>query len=50
MFVGALIGAALVLHVRIVIPLAIAFVVIVAVALISDRAGRADPPWTRVGA
>jgi uncharacterized membrane protein YoaK (UPF0700 family) len=50
MFVGALIGAALVLHVRIVIPLAIAFVVIVAVALISDRAGRADPPWTRVEA
>jgi uncharacterized membrane protein YoaK (UPF0700 family) len=48
MFIGALVGAALVLHVRIVVPLAIAFVVIALVALASYEAGKADPPWTRV--
>ena len=49
MFVGALLGAVLVLHVRIVVPLAIALVVIVLVALASYEAGKADPPWTLVG-
>jgi uncharacterized membrane protein YoaK (UPF0700 family) len=48
MFVGALLGALLVLHVRIVLPLAIALAVIVLVAVASYRAGRTDPPWTRV--
>ena len=48
MFLGALIGAALVLHVRIVVPLAIALVVIVVVALATYEAGKSDPPWTRV--
>ena len=50
MFVGALLGAALVLHLRIVVPLAIALVVIVLVALASYEAGKSDPPWTRVEA
>jgi H+/Cl- antiporter ClcA len=48
MFVGALLGALLVLHARIVVPLAIAFVVIALVSVASYRAGRSDPPWTRV--
>jgi uncharacterized membrane protein YoaK (UPF0700 family) len=49
MFGGALLGAVLVLHVRIVVPLAIAFVVIACVALASYEAGKDDAPWTRVG-
>ncbi|MFZ0666894.1 MAG: YoaK family protein [Acidimicrobiales bacterium] len=48
MFIGALVGAVLVLHVRVVVPLAIALVVIAAVAFVSHRAGRTDPAWTRV--
>jgi uncharacterized membrane protein YoaK (UPF0700 family) len=48
MFIGALLGALLVLHVRIVVPLAIALVIIVLVAWVSYGAGRSDPPWTRV--
>jgi uncharacterized membrane protein YoaK (UPF0700 family) len=48
MFIGALLGAVLVLHVRIVVPLVIALVVTVLVALASYEAGKADPPWTRV--
>jgi uncharacterized membrane protein YoaK (UPF0700 family) len=48
MFVGALFGALLVLHVRIVVPLAIALVLIALVALASYEAGKADPRWTRV--
>lgn len=45
MLVGALAGAALALHVHIVAPLAIALVVTAVVALVSRRAGAADPPW-----
>ena len=45
MFVGALAGAALALHVHTVAPLAIALVVTAAVALVSWRAGAADPSW-----
>jgi uncharacterized membrane protein YoaK (UPF0700 family) len=45
MFVGALAGAALVLHLDIVAPLVIALVVTAAVGLISWRAGTADPSW-----
>jgi uncharacterized membrane protein YoaK (UPF0700 family) len=48
MFAGALLGAALVLHVRVGLPLAVAFAVIAAVAVASYRAGAADPPWTQV--
>jgi uncharacterized membrane protein YoaK (UPF0700 family) len=48
MFVGAVVGAALVLHVRIIIPLAIALVLILIVGGVSYRAGRSDPRWTRV--
>ncbi len=48
MFAGALLGAFLVLHVRIVVPLAIALVVVALVALASYQAGKTDPPWTRV--
>ncbi len=48
MFLGALIGASLVLHVRIVLPLAIALGITVFVALESYVAGRSDPEWTRV--
>ncbi len=49
MFCGALLGAFLVLHVRIVVPLAIAFVLIAFVATASYEAGKGDPPWTLVG-
>ena len=45
MFVGALAGAALALHVHIVAPLAIALIVTAAVALVSWRAGADDPTW-----
>ncbi len=47
-FIGALIGAVLVLHVRIVFPLAIALAITMLVALTSYVAGRSDPVWTRV--
>ncbi len=47
MFAGALFGALLVLHARIVVPLAIALVVIALIALASHEAGKTDPPWTR---
>ncbi len=50
MFIGALLGAALVLHVRIVVPLAIALVVIVLVALTAYEEGKGDPAWTAVEA
>ncbi len=45
MFVGALAGAALVLHVHIVAPLVIALVVTAVVALVAWRAGAGDPSW-----
>jgi len=45
MFVGALAGAALVLHVHIVAPLLIALVVTAAVAVVAWRAGAGDPSW-----
>ena len=47
-FSGALLGALLVLHVRIVVPLVIALVVIAVVALATYETGKSDPPWTRV--
>ena len=48
MFVGALLGALLVLHVRIVVPLVVALVVMACVALASYQTGKDDPPWTRL--
>jgi uncharacterized membrane protein YoaK (UPF0700 family) len=47
MFVGALGGAALVLHVHIVVPLAVALLVTAAVGLFSWQAGAPDPSWVR---
>jgi uncharacterized membrane protein YoaK (UPF0700 family) len=49
MFLGALIGAVLILRVRIVLPLAIALAITILVASGSYIAGRSDPAWTRVG-
>jgi uncharacterized membrane protein YoaK (UPF0700 family) len=48
MFVGALLGALLVLHVRIVVPLAVALVMVTFVAWASYGAGKSDPAWTGV--
>jgi uncharacterized membrane protein YoaK (UPF0700 family) len=48
MFLGALIGAVLVLHVRIVLPLALALAITMLVAVASYMAGKSDPEWTRV--
>jgi uncharacterized membrane protein YoaK (UPF0700 family) len=45
MFAGALVGAALSLHVHIVAPLVIAFLVTAVVALVSWRAGIGEPEW-----
>ena len=45
MLVGALVGAALALHVHILAPLVIALIVTAGVALVSWRAGVADPTW-----
>jgi uncharacterized membrane protein YoaK (UPF0700 family) len=47
MLVGGLVGAALVIHVRIVLPLVIAVVVVVVVAVATRLLGRSNPPWTR---
>jgi uncharacterized membrane protein YoaK (UPF0700 family) len=48
MFLGALAGAALILHVHIALPLVIAVVLVVAIALVSHLSGRSDPTWTHV--
>jgi uncharacterized membrane protein YoaK (UPF0700 family) len=45
MFVGALLGAVLVLDVHIVAPLAIALIVAAVVGIVSWRAGASDPGW-----
>jgi uncharacterized membrane protein YoaK (UPF0700 family) len=45
MFVGALVGAVLVVHVRVVLPLAIGLVVLIAVAFEAMRLGRPNPAW-----
>jgi uncharacterized membrane protein YoaK (UPF0700 family) len=49
MFAGALAGAALVLHVHIVAPLAISLLVTASVAQIAWRTGAADPSWVHAG-
>jgi len=48
MLVGALIGAALVIHANIRYPLIVALVMIVLVAGASWRLGKSDPAWVRV--
>jgi uncharacterized membrane protein YoaK (UPF0700 family) len=48
MFVGALVGAVLVLHVHVALPLIIALTIVVLVAVVSHWMGRSNPPWTRV--
>lgn len=48
MFVGALVGATLVLHVRVALPLVFALAIVVVVAAVSHWAGRSNPPWTHV--
>ncbi len=47
MFLGALVGTLLVLHVGIVLPLTIALVLTMLVGLVSYVSGRSDPDWTR---
>jgi uncharacterized membrane protein YoaK (UPF0700 family) len=48
MFLGAVLGAVLVLHVHVALPLVIALVIVVVVAVVSHWTGRSNPPWTRV--
>ena len=48
MFLGALAGAALVLHVHVALPLVIACVIVIVVAAVSHLSGRSNPPWTLV--
>ena len=48
MFLGALVGAALILHVHVAVPLIIASAIVVVVAGVSHVAGRSNPPWTQV--
>jgi uncharacterized membrane protein YoaK (UPF0700 family) len=48
MFLGALVGAALLLHVHIALPLVLAVVLVVAIALVSHLSGRSNPAWTHV--
>src|SRR3984957_14756262 len=48
MFLGALVGAALILHVHVAVPLIIALAIVAVVAVVSHWSGRSNPPWTRV--
>ena len=48
MFLGALGGAALVLHVHVALPLVLACVIVIVVAAVSHLSGRSNPPWTLV--
>ena len=48
MFVGALVGAALILHVHVAVPLVLALAIVVVVAAVSHLSGRSNPPWTHV--
>lgn len=50
MFLGALAGAALVLHVHVALPLIFALAIVVVVGVVSHWSGRSNPPWTRVEA
>jgi uncharacterized membrane protein YoaK (UPF0700 family) len=48
MFIGAVVGAALVLHVHVALPLVIALAIVIVVAVVSHVSGRSNPAWTRV--
>jgi uncharacterized membrane protein YoaK (UPF0700 family) len=48
MFIGALAGAALVLHVHVAIPLIFACAIVIVVVVVSHVSGRSNPSWTRV--
>ena len=48
MFLGALVGAALILHVHVALPIVIAAAIVVVVAVVSHVSGRSDPAWTHV--
>ncbi len=48
MFLGALAGAALILHVHVSVPLILALAIVMAVAVVSHWSGRSNPAWTRV--
>ncbi len=48
MFLGALAGAALILHVRVALPLILALAIVAAVAAASHWSGRSNPAWTQV--
>jgi uncharacterized membrane protein YoaK (UPF0700 family) len=48
MFLGALIGAVLILHVHVALPLILALALAIAVAAASHWSGRSNPAWTRV--
>lgn len=48
MFLGALVGAVLVLHANVALPLVIALAIVVVVVVVSHWTGRSNPPWTRV--
>jgi hypothetical protein len=50
MFLGALVGAALILHVHVAIPLVLALAIVVVVAAVGHLAGRSNPEWTRAEA
>jgi uncharacterized membrane protein YoaK (UPF0700 family) len=47
MFLGAVVGAVLVLHVHVAVPLVIALAIVILVAVVSHWTGRSNPPWTR---
>lgn len=48
MFIGALAGAALVLHVHVGVPLIFACAIVIVVVVVSHVSGRSNPAWTRV--
>jgi uncharacterized membrane protein YoaK (UPF0700 family) len=47
MFLGALIGAVLILHVHVAVPLIFALAIAIVVAAVGYRSGRSNPAWTR---
>ena len=48
MFLGALAGAALILHVHVAVPLILALAIVAVVAVASHWSGRSNPAWTQV--
>jgi uncharacterized membrane protein YoaK (UPF0700 family) len=48
MFLGALAGAALILHVQVAVPLILALAIVAVVAVVSHWSGRSNPAWTHV--